>query len=95
KVPNRQLLPQTLPFIGEHRVGVTSHNIDFLSPHREPRTCVLKKIVHLFNDYWKIFLHQWRNLINDSLFGQLQIALHPDTLRSLPILWISVHHKAE
>lgn len=43
KIPNHQLLPPRPPSSSEHRVGVTS-NISSLSPHREPRTCVLRKI---------------------------------------------------
>lgn len=43
KIPNHQLLPPRPPSSGEHRVGITSH-ISSLSPHREPRTCVLRKI---------------------------------------------------
>ncbi|CAK9813704.1 Bromodomain-containing protein 7 [Anthophora quadrimaculata] len=43
KIPNHQLLPPRPPSTGEHRIGVTSH-ISSLSPHREPRTCVLRKI---------------------------------------------------
>ncbi|XP_076762536.1 bromodomain containing 7/9 isoform X3 [Xylocopa sonorina] len=43
KIPNHQLLPPRPPSSGEHRVGGTN-NISSLSPHREPRTCVLRKI---------------------------------------------------
>lgn len=42
KIPNHQLLPPRPPSGGELRVGVG--NISSLSPHREPRTCVLRKI---------------------------------------------------
>ncbi|XP_011137382.1 bromodomain-containing protein 7 isoform X3 [Harpegnathos saltator] len=43
KIPNHQLLPPRPPSSsGELRVGVG--NISSLSPHREPRTCVLRKI---------------------------------------------------
>ncbi|XP_032686946.1 bromodomain-containing protein 7 isoform X2 [Odontomachus brunneus] len=40
KIPNHQLLPPRPPSGGELRVG----SISSLSPHREPRTCVLRKI---------------------------------------------------
>ncbi|XP_029172830.1 bromodomain-containing protein 7 isoform X1 [Nylanderia fulva] len=39
---HNQLLPLRPPSSGELRVGVS--NISSLSPHREPRTCVLRKI---------------------------------------------------
>jgi len=39
---HNQLLPPRPPSGGELRVGVT--NVSSLSPHREPRTCVLRKI---------------------------------------------------
>jgi len=39
---HNQLLPPRPPSDGELRVGVT--NVSSLSPHREPRTCVLRKI---------------------------------------------------
>lgn len=39
---HNQLLPPRPPSSGELRVGVT--NVSSLSPHREPRTCVLRKI---------------------------------------------------
>ncbi|XP_011334541.1 bromodomain-containing protein 7 isoform X1 [Ooceraea biroi] len=43
KIPNHnQLLPPRPPSSGELRIGVS--NISSLSPHREPRTCVLRKI---------------------------------------------------
>lgn len=42
KIPNHQLLPLRPPSSGELRVGVS--NVSSLSPHREPRTCVLRKI---------------------------------------------------
>lgn len=42
KISNHQLLPPRPPSTGELRVGVS--NISSLSPHREPRTCVLRKI---------------------------------------------------
>ncbi|CAD1469152.1 unnamed protein product [Heterotrigona itama] len=41
-MPNYRLLPPRPPSTGAHRV-VTSHNIT-LSPYREPRTCVPRKI---------------------------------------------------
>ncbi|XP_053985276.1 bromodomain-containing protein 7 isoform X2 [Hylaeus volcanicus] len=43
KIPNHQLLPPRPPSTGEPRIGVTNQ-ISSLSPHREPRTCVLRKI---------------------------------------------------
>ncbi|XP_014482585.1 PREDICTED: bromodomain-containing protein 7 isoform X2 [Dinoponera quadriceps] len=43
KIPNHQLLPPRPPSSGELRVVGVS-NISSLSPHREPRTCVLRKI---------------------------------------------------
>ncbi|CAD1469974.1 unnamed protein product [Heterotrigona itama] len=70
KISNRHLLPPRSPSTEEHRVGVTSHSVSSLSPNRETRTCVLRKIAErtLFNDYWNTFFNQWRNVIHNNSF---------------------------